>query len=48
MLLAQLFKRDINKEDFIRRSYNLSDLLTISRQGRFFRDGLSVKRLKFQ
>lgn len=48
MLLAQLFKGDINKKDFIRRSYKLSDLLTISRQARFFGDALSVKKLKFQ
>lgn len=46
MLLAQLFKGDINKEDFIWRSYNLSDFLSISQQARFFRDGLSLKRLK--
>lgn len=48
MLLSQLFKGDINEEGFIRRSYKLSDFRTISRQARYFGDGLSVKRLKFQ
>lgn len=47
MLLAQLFKNINYKEDFIRRSYNLFNLMTISRLARFFGGGLSVKRLKF-